>query len=1008
MSSVHRQHSRKFAVIVTVLALLLGLFPVAAFASHGQFPDVSGVLAGEIKAAHDAGLVDGYDDGTFRPNENVTRAAFAKFIVLAVEKATGQSLPTGDEPFSDVAPNQALYEYVVKAYKAGYIQGYSDGTFGYDKPINRQEAAAILQRALKLADAPENFADVPDDSAFAKAIGAVAAAGLMKGYDNGNFGPSDKVNRAQAAAVAVRGYNHLAQQNVQYEVVSVAAVSSKALRVTFNKAVDDTSKVKFDVKRDGVAVDLTAKWAEDKKSVDLESSSKLQVGTYTVTVSGLDFAEGKNSGSVKVEEETVAKIEIVGDKLIRDKNTPSVARIGYKVYNQYGEDITNSSVAAGIEAKSSAGSASITSTGVVEITNNPSNQAWPLDAKVVLTLVHSATGVTASKTLTVADSGQLTSFAFGNIIYPDDSKRIYTGRSEAAWIEVQATDANGQPADEAYLRNAVTLVPQSGLQADFATRDGKPVIKIDTTSIVTAGKYTLTAVVLSSPDLNKSITLDVVKEPYPAKVELSAPEGLVAARDAAGTVVLGLKVYDQFGNEMAGKDVAAHSADIEVRAVGAGFASGANVDVFGIATTGANIGKVVNTDVIPALASGNAGTITVFATAKETGNTSTVQFQVRPEREPAAVVLPTDAVTNLLYNASSVVSLNFKDQYEANYDPAKADPAGAVQSFGYKVTLSGQDVVTVTVGGVTLDLGAAPAVSEAAKNGTAGTPATSVLVDLKNITLQAKSASGNATVTVQLLKGSNVVSSVQFNVSVAAPSSTLQYSLAQIPALYWDADGDPTNNSGTTNGGSATAAYAEEIRVVAKDSTGKTYTVAPSTIVVATVDGADFETGKDGNVWKVWSTRTQRPTDKVTGTLTVQVQTTDAGLVTLTGTVTISNEDRYAVNVLVRDAGLTSPNGSVSLPANSNPVSEATYDTAATPPSLTPKPYVAVEDQFGRYWVPGNLKLAPANVSLGVTVTDVSYAATGEVTVSASGAGTFDVVIQAPNGKTATIKVNVR
>ena len=178
-------------------------------ARHGEFPDVDGVLAGDILKAHEVGLVDGFPDGTFRPDLKVTRAAFAKMLVLAVERATGTELPLGQEHFRDVNEGHKLYEYVVKAYNAGFIRGYTDGTFGYDKNITRKEAAVIVQRALNLAPTAESFFDVPDDSWFAGAVGAVARAGIMKGYEDlvwEYFRPDTELTRGQAAAVAYRAY----------------------------------------------------------------------------------------------------------------------------------------------------------------------------------------------------------------------------------------------------------------------------------------------------------------------------------------------------------------------------------------------------------------------------------------------------------------------------------------------------------------------------------------------------------------------------------------------------------------------------------------------------------------------------------------------------------------------------------------------------------------------------------------------------------------------------------
>lgn len=199
------------AVTGLIAIMALTLYASLAQANHGEFPDVSGVLAGDILSAHKVGLVDGYPDGKFRPDAPVTRAAFAKMLVLAVEKATGKELPLGEEHFADVSKGQQLYSYVVKAYNAGFIKGYTDGTFGYHKNINRKEAAVIVQRALKLSPAVEDFFDVPDDSWFATAVGAVARAGIMEGYKDliwDYFRPDENLTRGQAAAVAYRAYTY--------------------------------------------------------------------------------------------------------------------------------------------------------------------------------------------------------------------------------------------------------------------------------------------------------------------------------------------------------------------------------------------------------------------------------------------------------------------------------------------------------------------------------------------------------------------------------------------------------------------------------------------------------------------------------------------------------------------------------------------------------------------------------------------------------------------------------
>ncbi len=95
----------------------------------------------------DAGILLGYGDGTFRPNAPITRAELSK-IVNAIfgyfEKDT-----TG---FSDVVKEDWYYDFVLIAKKAGYIVGYEDGTFRGQNMVTREQACAILCRTAGLFD----------------------------------------------------------------------------------------------------------------------------------------------------------------------------------------------------------------------------------------------------------------------------------------------------------------------------------------------------------------------------------------------------------------------------------------------------------------------------------------------------------------------------------------------------------------------------------------------------------------------------------------------------------------------------------------------------------------------------------------------------------------------------------------------------------------------------------------------------------------------------------------
>lgn len=103
-----------------------------------------------IQRLKDAGVINGMDaeNTVFEPSSGLTRAQFAKMLVLAMgDKAV---IPEGAEmkSFSDVAEGQWFYEYVQQAAALGLVEGYTDGSFGPDKPVNRQEMLKMLACAL--------------------------------------------------------------------------------------------------------------------------------------------------------------------------------------------------------------------------------------------------------------------------------------------------------------------------------------------------------------------------------------------------------------------------------------------------------------------------------------------------------------------------------------------------------------------------------------------------------------------------------------------------------------------------------------------------------------------------------------------------------------------------------------------------------------------------------------------------------------------------------------------
>lgn len=164
------------AEAATAVARATGLEPQSS--GDVKFPDISAHWAEiYINAAADKEIVNGYEDGNFRPDENITRAEFAKIIVKLTEKDISQK----STEFSDVETHWAEAYIAVLAEK-DIITGYEDNTFRPDEAITRAEAVAIINRAVTRNCAPNlimPFKDVTDEHwAYAE---IVKAAGRTAG-----------------------------------------------------------------------------------------------------------------------------------------------------------------------------------------------------------------------------------------------------------------------------------------------------------------------------------------------------------------------------------------------------------------------------------------------------------------------------------------------------------------------------------------------------------------------------------------------------------------------------------------------------------------------------------------------------------------------------------------------------------------------------------------------------------------------------------------------------------
>lgn len=144
-------------------------------------------------------IISGYPDGTFQPEKTITRAEF----MTMVNKAFALTGTTAIN-FSDVKSNDWFAAEVAKAKAAGYVSGYQDGTMKPGQEISRQEAAVMIAKAAKLDTNTNTLAFNDASIIGSWAAGSVAAmvkANYIKGYPDNTYRPLNFIKRAEAAVI---------------------------------------------------------------------------------------------------------------------------------------------------------------------------------------------------------------------------------------------------------------------------------------------------------------------------------------------------------------------------------------------------------------------------------------------------------------------------------------------------------------------------------------------------------------------------------------------------------------------------------------------------------------------------------------------------------------------------------------------------------------------------------------------------------------------------------------
>lgn len=148
--------------------------------------------------------IAGMPDGNVYPMNNITRAEVAMIFYRLLNDDVRNLYKTKDNSFTDVDPDAWYATAVSTLARMGILRGKGDNVFDPDAKITRAEFAVIAARFDQLETGTVSFPDVASDHWAYKEIVSAATKGWVKGYDNGNFGPSDNITRAEVMTLVNR------------------------------------------------------------------------------------------------------------------------------------------------------------------------------------------------------------------------------------------------------------------------------------------------------------------------------------------------------------------------------------------------------------------------------------------------------------------------------------------------------------------------------------------------------------------------------------------------------------------------------------------------------------------------------------------------------------------------------------------------------------------------------------------------------------------------------------
>ncbi|MDU0205673.1 S-layer homology domain-containing protein [Paenibacillus sp. MAH-36] len=1019
---------KKTLSVVLTSAMALSMFSSLAFAakSSADFTDLKDLDAAtkaKFDAMISAGIFDGVSETTFGLKDEMNRAQFAKVAALIMGLDVNKDLKTSS--FTDVSVDDAANGYAlpyIEALKtAGVTDGYAEGQYNPAGKVTKEQLATFLVRVLGQDEAAKGKTGT-DTTVSGWAQGYVALALELKLLSNGEDGTFGGMANATRDLLLTGAYE-AKQQYVPAGKVSVTgakATGAQQVTVTFNKPVD-VEKAKLTLKKGSSEVVTTAKFADDKKSAVLTLSDvKVSKGEYTVTVSGLDAATvDKTTATFTGEDEVLTKIDFVnaGDTIAyADKTIVKV-----KASNQYGENATTNAGSYNVYT-SAATFTKITkdTDGTLLITLDTANESTTQGVSVIpVTVVNNDSHITATKNFKLGTQPILTKLELGDARYSVGT--ALNGKGENVKFDLNLFDQYGGTISYDSLMNAKVYskdntsttklfgdttviwndyIPAGDVKTEIEDNGNDiPQVKISLTNdLDKAGDYSFTVFNQAATATGK---VSVQSSKLANKVEIGEMNDVIAAGDTE--VYIPVVAYDAAGNQLSLDDLTSDEniKRIQVNVSGVEGQTTATILDSGEHKGSIKLNKINNN-------TKGAVSITAIIATANASSTSTKTFTVADARVPDHFKVVTDPAKSIVKGGTSAIELAVIDQYgqvldDANFTDNQGNNAptfidGSNNKYQVKVDVTATGTAADTIG----LLNPADKVTNSAifgKGETAGD--FEAFNDEYTLFTTADAKEGaKADYTATITKNGTEISKLTRTITVASETDDLTYSVNAVPTLFNLSDsGVVVGSTYGTDGKEITAddlkdvtksqVFAREVKLTAKNASGDTVKLPTGTITgITTSNNAVAKVALVGGKAYVLGNKTG------TATLNVSYRTIKGEIKTATVAVTSKN-DALAVDKVEADSTMT--------------VGTTGGNAFINPDLIVTDNYGVEYEQEDAQKANGVLGVTFSASSYSANVTGVSIDANGNIKVTKTNgdAGSFDLTITSPSGKTDVVAVTV-